>query len=205
MGNDVSTPRNLPRRTNKSKRLSPEENDFEGAGCIFTNGTTLLAGYQKKKEKSIISGLGGRRKDEETFMETALRETIEELFDIKDIDPVFLKKLTKLLRPRDVIFMEVEGWGIYITVIYSYSDLERLLDYTHKKLLDYTHKSVKRSPLYKTFPDTICKLLLNRIIPTGSPPEITHLTLVPLDSTIANATISPDFLEDITKIGDRID
>jgi len=196
MGNDVSTSRNPP-RTSKSKRPSPEENDFKGAGCIFTNGTTLLAGYQKKKGKSIISGLGGSRQDEETFMETALRETIEELFDIKDIDPVFLEKLTKILHPSDVILMEVEDWGIYITVIYSYSDLE--------KLLYYTHKRVKRSSLYKTFPDTICKLLLNRIIPTGSPPEITHLTLVPLDSTIANATISPDFLEDITKIGDRID
>jgi hypothetical protein len=191
MGNDVSTPRNPP-RTNKSKRPSPEGNDFKGAGCMFTNGTTLLAGYQKKKGKSIISGLGGSRQDEETFMETALRETIEELFDIKDIDPVFLEKLTKILRPSDVILMEVEDWGIYITVIYSYSDLE--------KLLDYTHKSVKRSSLYKTFPDTICKLLLNRIIPTGSPPEITHLTLVPLDSTIANATISPDLLEDINYI-----
>ncbi len=198
MGNDVSTPRNPP-RTSKSKRASPEGNDFKGAGCMFTNGTTLLAGYQKKKGKSIISGLGGSRQGEETFMETALRETIEELFDIEDIDPVFLEKLTKFLRPRDVIFMEVEDWGIYITVIYSYSDLEKLLDFTHKS------KSVKRSSLYKTFPDTICKLLLNRIIPTGSPPEITHLTLVPLDSTIANATISPDFLEDITKIGDRID
>jgi hypothetical protein len=196
MGNDVSTSRNPP-RTSKSKRPSPEENDFKGAGCIFTNGTTLLAGYQQKKGKSIISGLGGSRKDEETFMETALRETIEELFDIEDIDPVFLEKLTKLLRPKDVILMEVEGWGIYITVIYSYSDLE--------KLLDYTHKSVKRSSLYKTFPDTICKLLLNRIIPTGSPAEITHLTLVPLDSTIANAKISPDLLKDITNIGDRID
>jgi len=191
MGNDVSTSRKPP-RTNKSKRPSPEENNFEGAGCIFTNGTTLLAGYQQKKGESIISGLGGSRQGEETFMETALRETIEELFDVEHIDPVFLENLTINLHPKDVTFMKVKDWGIYITVIYSYSDLE--------KLLDYTHKSVKRSSLYKTFPDTICKLLLNRIIPTGSPPEITHLTLVPLDSTIANATISPDLLEDINYI-----
>jgi hypothetical protein len=57
----------------------------EAAGIVFTNGTHILAGYQPRKKNPHISGLGGSKQKDESYMQTAWRETLEELFELKDI------------------------------------------------------------------------------------------------------------------------
>ena len=61
----------------RSKAAPEDESNFMGAGCIFTNGTHVLAGFQPNKKSPAISGFGGKRHGTETFTQTALRETLE--------------------------------------------------------------------------------------------------------------------------------
>ena len=81
-----------------------------GAGCVFTDGKLVLAGYQPFKEIPCISGLGGTKKDGESVFETAMRETIEELFEITNISVVFLEYIKrqlpgKYIRNNNYIFI----------------------------------------------------------------------------------------------------
>jgi hypothetical protein len=181
MGNTESSPHR------KSKA------EFRGAGCVFTNGHTVLAGYQKKKGDIIISGLGGSREEGESYMDTALRETIEELFHVKEVPPKCIETLKKVLKPVRIRGKEVEDWGMYITVIYTFEQLETLLKYAEKANI--------KGPLYDTFPKTVSDLLLKRRANRGSsPPEIVYLTIIPSDSEYLNSPIQPEFLEDIAAI-----
>ena len=50
---------------------------------MFTDGIRVLAGRQNKSGK--IGGFGGKSHGGESRTETALRETIEELFGILDV------------------------------------------------------------------------------------------------------------------------
>jgi 8-oxo-dGTP pyrophosphatase MutT (NUDIX family) len=54
-----------------------------GAGCIFTDGNLILAGYQPKGP--YISGIGGSSFDGEEPIVTAMREVMEELLGISGI------------------------------------------------------------------------------------------------------------------------
>ena len=181
MGNTESAPR---------RKSKPE---FRGAGCVFTNGDTILAGYQKKKGDIVISGLGGSREEGESYMDTALRETIEELFDVKEVPPKCIETLKKVLKPISVRGKEVEDWGMYITVVYTFEQLETLLKYVEKARI--------KSPLYDTFPKTVSDLLLERNGDKGSSPaEIAYLTIIPSDSDYAKSPIQPEFLDDMRAI-----
>ena len=58
--------------------------NFRAAGSVFTDSKIILAGYQPRKKKPFISGIGGKREEGESYMDTAIRETVEELFEFKD-------------------------------------------------------------------------------------------------------------------------
>ena len=190
MGNAESSPR---RERRPSFKKGKEQPDFRGAGCLFTNGQTMLAGYQKKRGEIIISGLGGSREGEESYMDTALRETVEELFHVKEVPPKLRKALKKALKPKSVRGKEVEGWGVYVTVIFTFEDLETLLKYAEKVSL--------KSPIYETFPKTVSDLLFERNADRGSSaPEIEYLTIIPVDTDYADAPIHPEVLEDMKAI-----
>jgi hypothetical protein len=60
----------------------PGLEDYIAAGCIFTNQTHVLAALQTKRGVEKISGLGGMKKTGESCERTALRETLEELFEL---------------------------------------------------------------------------------------------------------------------------
>lgn len=60
--------------------------NFRSAGIVFTNGKVVLAGYQRKirngrEISTFISGIGGATEEGETPLQTAIRETVEEIYD----------------------------------------------------------------------------------------------------------------------------
>jgi hypothetical protein len=139
-------------------------NTMTSAGCIFTNGTHVLGGFQPKK--AIISGIGGKPEELETPFETALRETVEELFEIKKVD----KELVIQLMGDFKTYYEINVTDYYVSFIFSFEELEKLL----RILNNYGIVS----PLYTIFPLTLNDLLFKRKIDIEA--EISHLCLLPI-------------------------
>jgi len=152
------------------------------AGIFFTNGELVLCGYQSNKKIPNISGFGGKKEDnDKTLMHTAIRETLEELFNIKPdielIDNIILifntNKITRLIINND-----------YYLVIYSFDNLELLLQLLQKNNI--------HSNLYDKFPSNISELIFTRKIDVNV--EISHLCLLPLKEKLK---INSDFIKDI--------
>ena len=61
------------------------------AGIMFTNGSLVLSGYSQHKNK--LTGIGGKKENNELPYETALRETMEELFELKEIPTELYKNI----------------------------------------------------------------------------------------------------------------
>lgn len=146
--------------------------EYTSAGCIFTNGSHLLGGYQPNKAMPCISGIGGKREGCEEFIETAIREMLEELFGIYNSD---------LIKPISVIAYErLIISGDYVSIVYSFVGLE--------KILNELHRLEVVTPLYTTVPRTVNDLIFKRL-PVNS--EISHLCLLPV---VAHARGTP-FIE----------
>ena len=158
--------------------------DFKAAGAVFTNGSTVLAGYQKEGRSPSINGIGGKRTGTETYMQTALRETIEELFGVRgDFD--------KLIRAveMNLVPTKVHKSGDYVLVIYTFKDLDVLMRCSATYL--------KVSPLYTKFPKTLSNLLLDRDANVNPRPEIIHLCILPV---VKGCYIDSQLIEDFSVI-----
>ena len=161
---------------------------FKAAGVAFTNGIHVLAGYQPHKKHPSISGIGGSREPGESYMQTALREYVEELFEPLSIPKSLFPKLAQLA-PQKVIQS-----GSYINAIYSFDDLQAML--TIMKRLGL------RSPLYEKFPKNLTELIMNRV-PTGAlssdkAAEISHLAILPVVVQAAETFMDPYFVADMS-------
>lgn len=154
----------------------------EGAGCTFTNGRVILAGYQPRKKIPIITGLGGKKEGNEELIYTAWRETLEELFDIPEVPLSIIKKCIEKIPER---VYESKG---YVQYIYNFSVLEEVMKFCKEQGM--------KSFVYKEFPTTIQELVLERIIPIDCVPEVSVLTLLPL----AGQLVAKHFLKDIQMI-----
>jgi len=152
---------------------------YTGAGCLFINGVHTLAGYQPRKSEPTISGFGGKKEPEETDpFQTAVRETLEELFGLhKDV----IKHIQLPLKPKRIIQN-----GSYHVYVFTFADLEQIL-YTLQEL-------GVSSPYYLYLPNTIPELIFHRRVDSDS--EIGSLCLLPAEI----ATISKDFLEDMKRV-----
>jgi len=137
------------------------------AGCFFTDGNLYLAGYQPNKKIPCINGIGGRGEEGEEEVQTALRELVEELFDIHPVPPGLQEEIQKKIEPSLRICNE--GYSI---LQYSFDDLESILKLIQSRGM--------QSKLYKEFPTTIGDLVLKRRVSTNS--EISHLVLLPFIS-----------------------
>jgi hypothetical protein len=155
-------------------------NKITNAGCLFTNYNHVLAGYQPNKKIPIISGFGGKKLSYEIIIETAIRETIEELFDINYI-PFELIYRIKKINPTKIVTQDN-----YLLFVYSF---EQLLD------ILYISKEIISTNLYLSFPTTIPDLIFNRIINNKS--EVSQLCLLPYTK---NIKIDPLFILDINLI-----
>lgn len=144
------------------------------------NETHILAAYQPNKKRPHISGFGGKRMNEETFLQTALRETVEELFDV-EVSQKLVRTLTQTVFPTKVILR-----GSYICVIYTFDQLIDILQIC-KKFLE--------NSVYPVFPETLEELILKRQPRATS--ELSHLCLLPL---VRCLQIDPLFLEDFIMI-----
>jgi hypothetical protein len=151
--------------------------NFKAAGCVFMNQTHILAAYQPNKKRPHISGFGGKRMAEETFLQTALRETVEELFDL-EVPQKLLRALSQSVFPTRVVLR-----GSYVCVIYTFDQLMDILQIC-KKFLEKT--------VYPVFPETLEELILKRQPRATS--ELGHLCLLPL---VKDLQIDPLFLEDL--------
>lgn len=151
------------------------------SGCIFTDGKTILAGYQPNKKVPILSGFGGKLEPNEIPIETAWREVIEELVGI-EVPRTLVETLQEHLVPYDRF--EKDG---YIAFVYSYTMLE--------KFLEICQTSGAQSPFYTVFPLTLSELIFNR--KTIISQEITTLCILPV---VQPLIIDTYFSSDIQKV-----
>lgn len=161
--------------------------DYEAAGCAFTDGKLILAGYQPNKPQPFISGIGGMKEEGEGPLDTALRETLEELFEIQETSP-YISELKATLNPSKVIQNKT-----YILLAFTFEDLDAIL-----RILKSRGATSK---MYSTFPETLFELLFDRKILEDEKHEISHLALLPLvRHEHQNPFVSSDFLEDMAAL-----
>ena len=153
---------------------------FSAAGCLFTDKKLVLAGYQFRHGKGVLDGIGGSRDGSETAIETAFRETLEELFDIVP-SAGLVTEMRRTFKPRSKF-----QTGQYICFVYNFKTLEKMMVFLKGRGL--------RSPLYKVFPVTVSELLFNRRI---RPTELTHLSLIPF---VDDLSLEEHFLKDFSKV-----
>jgi hypothetical protein len=144
---------------------------IKAAGYFFTNGTHVLAGYQFKSGRPIISGIGGKIEAGEKWHRAAVREVFEELLGIDVPEGFIAPQMTNAIKS-----------GPYIFAVSTFEDLEVFL------------AAAQSSPYYDEGPPrTITDLILKRN--TDSQAEVHHLVLLPAMSELI---IDPDFIKDIS-------
>ncbi len=156
------------------------QSTLRAAGIFFSDDRHLLAAYQRKNDKLIISGLGGKQEaSDPTLYYTAVRETLEELYDIQPSTGL-INQIIHALKPH--VSLDVEG---YANFYLSFEQLNRLMEMV---------AADTSSPIYRAMPHTIIELIQNRRPLLNS--EISALALMPMES---NAQIDPEFMGDINQ------
>jgi len=164
-------------------------NDYNAAGIIFTDKIHILGGYQPHKRTPFISGIGGMKELSETYMITAIRETLEELFDLENIPSILLYELVEKLKDKPI--MQNDN---YISVICTFEDLQIICNLLKE------HNIVSR--LYGEIPNNLSDLIFKRKINKDS--EIAQLCILPLvNHNIKNPFIDSYFINDINQLLDQ--
>jgi len=145
---------------------------------MFTDGIRVLGGLQIKTGK--IGGFGGKCLPGESRSETALRETIEELFGVVHVPSELIAKL-----PASQNFIE---YPEYTCFVYNFDDLQTFIR--------RAGRYIQSSPMYAVFPLTVWELLQNRIFPESA--EVGELYLIPTDG---ESKISRSFERDLMECG----
>ena len=157
-----------------------------GAGCVFTDGKHVLCGYQPHKKKPGITGIGGHKEGEETYLQTAYRETIEELFHVTNTTiPIgLLDTLVRTLKPKKIKMKKG-----YVLVTFDFTDLHQFLKLCRKSGL--------RSPLYTRLPRTLLETIQARGYDLKA--EISSLCLLPVvyHDGKAKDFVNPYFIQDL--------
>ena len=160
--------------------------NFMGAGCVFTDGKHVLAGYQPHKRFPCITGIGGHREKGETYYQTAFRETVEEIFHVSTLPSQLVSTLIRKMPPR-----KEENNKNYIILHYNFDDF--------KKFLFICKKSGLLSPVYKKLPQTLTQSIRNRIVDENA--EISHLCLLPVVKDFSGRQfIHPAFIQDMKEM-----
>lgn len=146
-----------------------------GAGCMFTDGIRVLAGYQTKTRK--IGGFGGKSHPGESRIDTARRETIEELFGILDVPAELIARLP--------ISQSTIEYPEYTCFVYNFDDLQTFIR--------RAGRYINSSPLYAVFPTTVWELLQNRIFSDSA--EVGELYLMPTEQCPMSRSFERDLME----------
>lgn len=172
--------------TPKTVEPNPLFVNYMGAGCVFTDGKHVLAGYQPHKKFPCVSGIGGHKENGETYYQTAYRETVEEIFHVSHVSSQLIETLTRQLPPR-----REENHKNYIILHYNFQDL--------KRFLKICKQSGLKSPLYTKFPQTLIQTIRTREIVDGA--EISHLCLLPVIRVFEGRQfIHPAFIQDMKEM-----
>ncbi len=164
---------------------------YMGAGCVFTDGKHILGGYQPHKEKPCISGIGGHAETGETYLQTAYRETVEEIFHVSLIPPGLVDTLIRKMKPSDI--RNTKG---YLILRFSFQDLEMFLSLCKQAKL--------QSPLYTKFPRNLIETIQQRKLSKEA--EMSVLCLLPVVShnNRISQFVHPGFVHDIYEISEDI-
>jgi hypothetical protein len=138
---------------------------FSAAGILFQDDTKFLSGWNPSIDS--WSGFGGKRRGFETSIETAIREVVEEIFQV-NLDTNDISALEEQLSPFDF-----RQNGDYVVFFMNVSSLFQISLFLEKK--GY------RSPLYDSFPTTVTDFIEKRKIPEQHEYEISHLCLLNAD------------------------
>lgn len=159
------------------------------AGCIFTDGKYILAALQggNENEKEFISGFGGKSLENEGKIDTAIRETLEELFHVENIPHEIVRAISIESMPQK--YISNNGYDI---LVYRFDDL-----YDWGLILS---GFAFQSPLYDIIPLTVPEFLFKRKCVDGA--EIKQLCLLPLQNDL---TIHANFVEDIRFVIGKIE
>ena len=130
------------------------------AGCLFVQGSTVLAGYNPKHK--LWSGIGGKIQPNETIKEAAYRETIEELFGLTPSDAI-IEECIQTFEFKEPFVRN--NYAFIQLPIESFIHIIYIL-----KAYNYT------SPYYNHLPTTLSELVHQR--KTGPEQEITDLKLI---------------------------
>jgi len=173
------------------KKEEPKEDpeSYKGAGMVFTDGKLILAGYQPLKSKPFISGFGGSKMDSDVdYFQTATRETLEELFDLRSVPDRLMSQIRSIFQTSKVY--KTNG---YVFLKYDFSEL--------KLLIGIVNAFGLKSRLYDTMPKNLSELMLNRKIIGDEKTEITHLCLLPLvNHPIKLPFVDLNLLQDMTQL-----
>jgi hypothetical protein len=156
------------------------ENEFIGAGCLFTNHKHVLAGYHHRKTIPFIGGFGGKKEKNEVYEETAIREMVEELFNVTIVN------FTLIINIKKIIPLKTLHHNNYYILVYTFDDLLTILAECNKFI---------KSDLYEKMPDTVEKLIFDRLYNEKS--EISTLCLLPKSKFLK---IEKDFTIDVSMI-----
>jgi len=158
--------------------------NYTAAGVLFTDGESVLAGLQAdSNDTKSLSGFGGAKEPGETYMDTSLRELVEEFFDSIDVPKKLIETLKQKVRPYYIYQVDT-----YIIVVYTFKQL--------RTILRIVAKSGLQSRLYHTIPLEVHELVLYRQPMTDC--EIFTITMIPITLEYPYASmVSKDFQMDL--------
>lgn len=157
--------------------------EYESAGCLFTDGDTFLAGFQRKQQR--WTSFGGKKYHGETPFMTAIREVIEELFEVS----ITQTTLTKLLCSIHFSFQHRDD--TYVYYIYSYN--------TIFEIIDILYEDGYETPLYEKWPTSLLELIEKRKSNDVSEMEKIQL-FYKRDIQEIHDTLDNFFYKDLTKL-----
>lgn len=118
------------------------------AGILFLENASFLAGFQRKQMR--WTGFGGKALPQEIPEETAVRETVEELFEI-NLSKQHIQDLVE----------ELDIWMPYSSSGYEFF----LLPFSGITIIsDFLEAKEYRTPVYPQFPKSITALISHRIL-----------------------------------------
>jgi len=156
----------------------------EMAGILFVDGQSrsVLAGFHPKLNR--LSGFGGKRKDEETAEQTAVREVVEELFGVFAMTPEHVTEFSKDLGIPHVY----KEYSVFVEPIE-----------TVFKLSVFLSKNGYFSPFYNNLPLSVSELIYHRILSKTT--EVTEVSLFALrDLGDMRNMLTSEFYSDISTL-----
>ena len=131
-----------------SRRFPLIEDEWCGAGIMFTNSLTALVGYKVVNGEWLLSGFGGKKEGGEEYYETAIREVFEELYEVP-VTCEMIKYVADRLKVTRVI-----NNNRYVLIICDYDQLNKFMLAAIRFTLD--------SPIYPVLPYSSSSLVGTR-------------------------------------------